>query len=47
MIYLEELLDANRFVKIRELTGKFYNKFFPASPGRLPSVATCLNALML
>ena len=30
--FLEELLDGNRFMKIRELTTKFYNEFFPAFP---------------
>ena len=30
--FLEELMDGNRFMKIRDLTMKFYRDFFPNFP---------------
>ena len=30
--FLEELMDGNRFIKIRDLTMKFYRDFFPNFP---------------
>ena len=45
MMYLEGMLDSNRFIKIRQLTHDFYREFFPAFPGHLPSLSTCINAL--